>query len=116
MQPRLALLVIATMPVLALQALSFGRRYRPLSLQIQKQLKEAKAKDQSSADSAFAKKMQQSQGETTVVCSSSHSALARSARRLLALGRVGGLVLTGGDTALAVCAALAARRFEVILR
>jgi ATP-binding cassette subfamily B protein len=38
MQPRLALLVIATMPVLALQALTFGRRYRPLSLQIQKQL------------------------------------------------------------------------------
>ncbi len=38
MQPRLALLVIATMPLLAYQALYFGRRFRPLSLEIQKQL------------------------------------------------------------------------------
>ncbi len=38
MQPRLALLVIATMPILAFQALRFGRRFRPLSLEIQKQL------------------------------------------------------------------------------
>ena len=38
MQPRLALLVILTMPLLALQALRFGRRFRPLSLKIQKQL------------------------------------------------------------------------------
>lgn len=38
MQPRLALLVIATMPLLAYQALRFGRQFRPLSLEIQKQL------------------------------------------------------------------------------
>jgi ABC-type multidrug transport system fused ATPase/permease subunit len=38
MQPRLALVVTLTMPVLVYQALRFGRRYRPLSLQIQKQL------------------------------------------------------------------------------
>jgi len=35
-------------------------------LQIQKQLKEAKAKEQNAAESAFAKKMQNSQGETNV--------------------------------------------------
>jgi len=38
MQPRLALLVIATMPLLAYQALRFGRQFRPLSLEIQKQI------------------------------------------------------------------------------
>jgi ATP-binding cassette subfamily B multidrug efflux pump len=38
MQPRLALLVIATMPLMALQALRFGRNFRPLAIQIQKQL------------------------------------------------------------------------------
>jgi ABC-type multidrug transport system fused ATPase/permease subunit len=38
MQPRLALLITLTMPLLIYQALRFGRRYRPLSLQIQKQL------------------------------------------------------------------------------
>ena len=38
MQPLLAGLVILTMPVLAIQALRFGRAFRPLSLQIQKQL------------------------------------------------------------------------------
>lgn len=38
MQPYLAAFVILIMPVLVVQALRFGRRYRPLSLQIQKQL------------------------------------------------------------------------------
>jgi ATP-binding cassette subfamily B protein len=38
MQPRLAALVIRAMPILIFQALRFGRRFRPLSLQIQKQL------------------------------------------------------------------------------
>lgn len=38
MDYRLALLVFATMPFLVYQALHFGRRYRPLSLQVQKQL------------------------------------------------------------------------------
>ncbi|MEW5871254.1 MAG: ABC transporter ATP-binding protein [Chloroflexota bacterium] len=38
MQPRLAALVTLSMPLLVFQALRFGRRYRPLSLQIQKQL------------------------------------------------------------------------------
>jgi len=38
MQPRLAALVILAMPILIIQALRFGRRFRPLSLQIQKQL------------------------------------------------------------------------------
>jgi ATP-binding cassette subfamily B protein len=38
MQPRLALLVFLTMPFLVYAALAFGRRLRPLSLQIQKQL------------------------------------------------------------------------------
>ena len=38
MDYRLALLVLITMPFLVFQALYFGARYRPLSLQIQKQL------------------------------------------------------------------------------
>lgn len=38
MNPRLALLTLATMPLLAYRALQFGRRYRPLSLAIQDQL------------------------------------------------------------------------------
>jgi ATP-binding cassette subfamily B multidrug efflux pump len=38
MNPRLALLVIATMPFLAHRALSFGSVFRPLSLSVQKQL------------------------------------------------------------------------------
>jgi ATP-binding cassette subfamily B protein len=38
MQPRLAALVTLAMPLLIYQALAFGRRFRPLSLQIQKQL------------------------------------------------------------------------------
>ncbi len=38
MQPGLALLIILTMPLLVAQALFFGRRFRPLSLRIQKQL------------------------------------------------------------------------------
>jgi ATP-binding cassette subfamily B protein len=38
MQPRLAALVALTMPLLVYQALRFGRRFRPLSLQIQRQL------------------------------------------------------------------------------
>ncbi len=38
MQPRLAALVTLTMPLLIFQAYRFGRRFRPLSLQIQKQL------------------------------------------------------------------------------
>jgi len=38
MNPRLALFAVAAMPVLAWRALYFGRRYRPLSLSIQKQL------------------------------------------------------------------------------
>lgn len=38
MDYRLALLVFAAMPFLIYQALHFGRRYRPLSLQVQKQL------------------------------------------------------------------------------
>ena len=38
MQPRLAALVTLTVPLLILQAYRFGRRFRPLSLQIQKQL------------------------------------------------------------------------------
>jgi ATP-binding cassette subfamily B multidrug efflux pump len=38
MNPRLALLALATMPVLIYVAFRFGRRYRPLSLQIQQQL------------------------------------------------------------------------------
>jgi ATP-binding cassette subfamily B multidrug efflux pump len=38
MDYRLALLVMATMPVLVIQALRFGSRYRPLSLRVQKQL------------------------------------------------------------------------------
>ena len=38
MQPRLATLVMLTLPLLIYQALNFGRRFRPLSLQIQKQL------------------------------------------------------------------------------
>jgi len=38
MNHRLALLVIATMPLLAYRAITFGRVFRPLSLEIQKQL------------------------------------------------------------------------------
>jgi ABC-type multidrug transport system fused ATPase/permease subunit len=38
MDYRLALLVIATMPFLIVEALNFGRRYRPLSLRVQQQL------------------------------------------------------------------------------
>ena len=38
MNPRLALLAVVTMPLLAWRAIYFGRRYRPLSLAIQKQL------------------------------------------------------------------------------
>ena len=38
MNPRLALLALATMPVLIYVAFRFGRRYRPLSLEIQQQL------------------------------------------------------------------------------
>lgn len=38
MQPRLALLVMLFMPLMVLAALRFGRRFRPLSLEIQKQL------------------------------------------------------------------------------
>lgn len=38
MQPRLAALTTLAMPLLIFQALRFGRRFRPLSLQIQKQL------------------------------------------------------------------------------
>ncbi len=38
MNPRLALFAIATMPILAWRALHFGRRARPLSLAIQRQL------------------------------------------------------------------------------
>ena len=38
MNPRLALLVIAAMPLLAYRALSFGQAFRPLSLSIQRQL------------------------------------------------------------------------------
>jgi ABC-type multidrug transport system fused ATPase/permease subunit len=38
MNPRLALLALATMPVIAYVAFRFGRRYRPLSLEIQQQL------------------------------------------------------------------------------
>jgi ATP-binding cassette, subfamily B, multidrug efflux pump len=38
MEPRLAVLVILMMPLLIFQALRFGIRFRPLSLQIQKQL------------------------------------------------------------------------------
>ncbi len=38
MNPRLALLALGTMPLLAHRALYFGRRYRPLSLAIQQQL------------------------------------------------------------------------------
>ncbi len=38
MDYRLALLIIATIPFLVYQALHFGTRYRPLSLQVQKQL------------------------------------------------------------------------------
>jgi ATP-binding cassette subfamily B protein len=38
MQPRLAALVLLSFPLLVYQALHFGRRFRPLSLKIQKQL------------------------------------------------------------------------------
>lgn len=38
MQPQLALLVTLTMPLLVFQAYRFGRKFRPLSLRIQKQL------------------------------------------------------------------------------
>jgi ATP-binding cassette subfamily B multidrug efflux pump len=38
MNPQLALLALATMPVLVYVAFRFGRRYRPLSLEIQQQL------------------------------------------------------------------------------
>ncbi len=38
MNPRLALLALSTMPVLAYVAYRFGHRYRPLSLEIQQQL------------------------------------------------------------------------------
>jgi ATP-binding cassette subfamily B protein len=38
MNPRLALLALATMPFLSYRALDFGRRFRPLSLAIQQQL------------------------------------------------------------------------------
>ena len=38
MNPRLALLALATMPLLAYRAYHFGRRFRPLSLAIQQQL------------------------------------------------------------------------------
>jgi ATP-binding cassette subfamily B protein len=38
MDYRLALLILITMPLLVVQALRFGARYRPLSLQVQKQL------------------------------------------------------------------------------
>ena len=38
MNPRLALLAMATMPVLAAVSYRFGRRFRPLSLEIQQQL------------------------------------------------------------------------------
>jgi ATP-binding cassette subfamily B protein len=38
MDLRLALLVLITMPLLVLQALRFGSRFRPLSMQVQKQL------------------------------------------------------------------------------
>jgi ABC-type multidrug transport system fused ATPase/permease subunit len=38
MNPRLALLALATMPLLAYVAFRFGRRYRPLSLKIQQEL------------------------------------------------------------------------------
>ena len=38
MNPRLGLLVFATIPLLAYVAFRFGRRYRPLSLEIQQQL------------------------------------------------------------------------------
>jgi ATP-binding cassette subfamily B protein len=38
MDYRLALLILVTMPLLVIQALRFGTRYRPLSLQVQKQL------------------------------------------------------------------------------
>ena len=38
MDYRLGLLIIATMPFLIIEALSFGRRYRPLSLKVQQQL------------------------------------------------------------------------------
>ena len=38
MDYRLALLILVTMPLLVFQALRFGIRFRPLSLQVQKQL------------------------------------------------------------------------------
>jgi ABC-type multidrug transport system fused ATPase/permease subunit len=38
MNPRLGLLAVAAMPILAVQSIRFGRVFRPLSLQIQKQL------------------------------------------------------------------------------
>ncbi len=38
LNPRLGLLAIAAMPLLVYQSLRFGRKFRPLSLQIQKQL------------------------------------------------------------------------------
>ncbi len=38
MNPRLGLLAIAAMPLLVYQSLRFGRKFRPLSIQIQKQL------------------------------------------------------------------------------
>jgi len=38
MNPRLAALVIATMPLLTWRAITFGRAFRPLSLEVQKQL------------------------------------------------------------------------------
>ena len=38
LNPRLGLLAIAAMPLLVFQSLRFGRKFRPLSLQIQKQL------------------------------------------------------------------------------
>jgi ATP-binding cassette subfamily B protein len=38
MNPRLGLLAIAAMPLLVVQSIRFGRRYRPLSMLIQKQL------------------------------------------------------------------------------
>ena len=38
MNPRLALLAMLSMPLLVMRALYFGRRYRPLSMRIQKQL------------------------------------------------------------------------------
>ena len=38
MNPKLGLLAIAAMPLLAIQSIHFGRVFRPLSAQIQKQL------------------------------------------------------------------------------